>query len=95
MNRLVFCDEMTFQLMERANQHKLHIQWRQNPHSSSEQERDGLKINIYTTKFVPQFNATQATISANIKLLYLTPFQLILQMFETFHNYALNMLNVT
>ena len=71
MNRLVFSDEMTFQLMGRANQHILHIQWRQNPHSSSEQERDGLKINIYTTEVVPQFISTQATFSANIKLLYL------------------------
>ena len=71
MNRLIFSDEMTFQFMEGANQHKLHIQWRQNPHSSSEQERDGLKINIYTTEVVPQFNTTQATVSTNIKLLYL------------------------
>jgi hypothetical protein len=53
MNRLIFSDEMTFQLMGGANQHKLHIQWRKNPHSSSEQERDGLKINIYTTEVVP------------------------------------------
>jgi hypothetical protein len=97
MNRLAFSDEMTFQLMGRANQHKLRIQWRQNPYSSSEQERDGLKINTYTTEVVPQFNATQATISANIKLLYLllTPFQLIFQIFEMSHIYVLNMLSVT
>jgi hypothetical protein len=97
MNRLVFSDEMTFQLMGRANQHKLHNQWRQNPHSSSEQERDGLKIKIYTTEVVPQFNATQATISAKFQtsLFVVTPFQLTFQMFEMFHNYALNMLSVT
>lgn len=71
MNRLVFSDKMTFQLMGRANQHKLHIHWRQNPHSSPKQERDSLKINIYTTEVVPQFIATQATFSANIKLPYL------------------------
>jgi len=72
MNRMVFSDEMTFQLMGRANQHINCISsGDKNPHSSSEQERDGLKINIYITEVVPQFIAIQGTFSANIKLLYL------------------------
>jgi hypothetical protein len=69
MNRLVFSDELRFQLMGRVYQHKQQILCSQNPHGSSEYETDSLKINICTQQVVSQSDTTQATICTNIKLL--------------------------
>jgi ribosomal protein S1 len=46
MNKLVFSDEVTFRLLERAVRHNLRMRSSENPHESFEHERHSPKVNV-------------------------------------------------